>query len=112
MIGTAERQQVAGTLRVLSHPVRLEIMRLAAAGDVSVGSLADELEISQPVTSQHLRVLREHGVLTVRKDGQRRLYSVRGDPLEQLRSALDEIWPAGLAQLKRAAEAKSGAAVR
>ena len=94
----------ATILRVLSHPTRLEIMRVASAGEVSVGALAARLDLPQPTTSQHLRILREHEILTVRGDGNRRLYRINPTPLQELRHLLDGIWPTDLARLKDVAE--------
>lgn len=79
-------------------------MRAASAGEVSVGVLAAHLELAQPTTSQHLRILREHQLLTVRSDGNRRLYRINPTPLQQLRRLLDGIWPADLDRLKDVAE--------
>lgn len=100
-----DTDRLARTLRALSHPVRLEIVRAAGVGEVSVGDLAETLELPQPVTSQHLRVLREHEILSVRSDGNRRLYRLRPPPIEQLRALLDDVWPSALAALKDVAEA-------
>jgi DNA-binding transcriptional ArsR family regulator len=79
---------------VLGDPVRRRILELLAAGEQSSGAVTavvrDEFGISQPAVSQHLGVLREHGFVTVRAAGTRRLYSVRPEPLREV----DE-WLAG-----------------
>ncbi|MEO1057596.1 MAG: metalloregulator ArsR/SmtB family transcription factor [Actinomycetota bacterium] len=105
---TVSTEHAADTLRVLSHPVRLQIMEHAAAGEISVGALSSALGLGQPTTSQHLRVLRDHGLLQAKKDGQRRLYSVSPGPLEEVRFVLDGIWTAPLERLRTAAEQRAG----
>lgn len=100
----------------LAQPHRREIMRLlAGGGELSVGALASRFEVSQPAVSQHLAVLRSAGLVTDRREGARRLYSVRPEGLTDLHDFLAEVMPAGLERLKRAAEAeerRSGAARR
>lgn len=101
---TWDSDRMASTLRALSHPARLEIVRAAVDGEVSVGQLAHRLGLPQPVTSQHLRVLREQEILAVRSEGNRRLYRLSPEPIQQLRTFLEQVWPTGLANLKNAAE--------
>lgn len=72
------------TLKVLAEPHRREIVDMLLDGPRSVGELMAELEISQPRTSKHLAVLREAGLVTVRKDAQRRIYELRPEPLEEV----------------------------
>ncbi len=55
-----------------------------AAGEISVGDLVERLGLSQPTVSKHLRVLRDHGLVTVREDGQHRYYRLDPGPLEEL----------------------------
>jgi len=62
--------------------------------------------VTQPAISQHLKVLKEAGLISERRDAQRRLYSVRAEGLEDLHSFLAEVLPAGLQRLKQAAEAE------
>lgn len=71
---------------VLGDPVRRRVLEhLARAGELSAGGLVtvvrEEFGISQPAVSQHLRVLREAGLVSVRPDGARRLYTLREEPL-------------------------------
>jgi DNA-binding transcriptional ArsR family regulator len=78
---------------VVGDPVRRRILELLAddelaAGDV-VDVIRDEFGISQPAVSQHLRVLREHGFVSVRPEGARRLYQVRADGLRDVDEWLD-----------------------
>ena len=60
------------------------LARDAAAGEISVGDLVERLGLSQPTVSKHLKVLRDHGLVTVREDGQHRYYRLDPGPLEEL----------------------------
>ena len=88
----------------IAQPTRREILRLLADGERSAGSVASEFSVTQPAISQHLKTLREAGLVSERRDGTRRLYSVRPDGFEELHGFLAELLPAGLQRLKRAAE--------
>jgi DNA-binding transcriptional ArsR family regulator len=90
----------------IAQPTRREILRLLAGGERSSGEVASRFTLTQPAISQHLKVLKETGLVSERRDGVRRLYSVRPDGLSDLHGFLDEILPAGLERLKRAAEAE------
>src|SRR2546421_10256813 len=90
----------------IAQPTRREILRLLAAGELSAGGLASHFTVTQPAVSQHLKVLKEAGLIAERRDAQRRLYSVRPEGLADLHSFLAEVMPAGLERLKRAAEAE------
>lgn len=72
------------TFEVLAQPIRRAILDHLRGGDHLVGELADALGLSQPVTSKHLRVLRDAGLVTVRVDGPRRWYGLRGEPLAEV----------------------------
>jgi DNA-binding transcriptional ArsR family regulator len=71
-------------LQVLAEPSRQAILELLREGERPVGELVDELHLSQPAVSKHLRVLKEAGLVEVRADAQRRLYRIRPDPLAEL----------------------------
>ena len=77
-------KQVATTFEVLAEPSRRRILDLLRDEERSVGQLVDQLALSQPAVSKHLRVLREAGLVTVRVDAQRRCYRLRLDPLREL----------------------------
>ena len=68
----------------LSDPSRRAILAALVRGERSVGELEDELGLSQPSVSKHLRVLREAGFVEVTVDAQRRVYRLRSEPLQQL----------------------------
>jgi DNA-binding transcriptional ArsR family regulator len=75
---------VATAFEVLAEPTRRRILDLLLERPRSVGELVQRLEVSQPGASKHLRVLREAGLVRVRKDAQRRLYELRAEPLVEL----------------------------
>src|SRR4051812_23382803 len=88
----------------IAQPKRREILRLLAAGELSAGEVASRFSITQPAISQHLKVLKEAGLITERRDAQRRLFRVRPEGLADLNDFLGGVLPAGLKRLKRAAE--------
>jgi DNA-binding transcriptional ArsR family regulator len=95
---------MATTFEVLAEPRRREILDLLRAGERPVGDLVARLALAQPTVSKHLRVLREAGLVAVRHDAQRRLYSVRLDPLRDLEAWLApyrQMWEASLDALER-----------
>lgn len=78
---------------VLGDPVRRRILELLADGEMTSGAVCavirEEFGISQPAVSQHLKVLRDSGLATVRADGARRLYEVKHEPLRDVDAWLD-----------------------
>jgi DNA-binding transcriptional ArsR family regulator len=90
----------------IAQPKRREILRMLAGGEKSAGEVASRFDITQPAVSQHLKVLREAGLVNERRVGTRRLYSIRPDGLADLHVFLADVLPAGLARLKQAAEAE------
>ena len=96
-------------LDALGDPTRRSIVERLRGGPRAVGELADGLPVSRPAVSQHLRVLREAGLVTERRDGTRRLYRLDPDGLARLRAEIDDFWSDALAAFKRAAEGEEGA---
>src|SRR4051794_18603781 len=96
----------------IAEPKRREILRLLAARELSAGEIASRFAVTQPAISQHLKVLREAGLISERRDGTRRLYSMRPEGLGSLHSFLAEVMPAGLERLKQAAEEEERANAR
>lgn len=89
---------------VLAEPNRRRILDLLGPSERSVGELVDQLELSQPAVSKHLRILREAGLVEVRVDAQRRLYSLRPEPLRAIDEWLTpyrQRWAARLDDLER-----------
>jgi DNA-binding transcriptional ArsR family regulator len=91
-------------LRALAEPRRREMLRLVRDEARSVNEIAQHFDITQQAVSQHLQVLKQAGLVAVRKDRQRRLYLVRPEGLTTLETFLAELWPAGLERLKNAVE--------
>ena len=71
-------------LQALSEPHRMAIVAMLAEGERPAGDFVDALPIAQPTVSKHLSVLREAGLVTVRKDATRRLYRLNPAPLKEL----------------------------
>ena len=75
--------------KALADPTRLRILDQVRDGERSVTELVDSLGVVQPAVSRHLRVLREAGLVSVRKDAQRRVYRLRAQPLMELDAWLE-----------------------
>lgn len=88
----------------LAEPRRREILDLLRERERAVGELVEEIGISQPGVSKHLRVLRDAGLVVARADAQRRVYAVRGDPLAEVAAWLEPyraFWSGRLDALER-----------
>jgi DNA-binding transcriptional ArsR family regulator len=81
------------TFATLAEPNRRAILTLLASSERSVGEIEDQLKLSQPSVSKHLKVLRDAGFVESRVDAQRRLYRIRPEPLMEV-----DAW---LAQFRR-----------
>jgi DNA-binding transcriptional ArsR family regulator len=95
------------TMDALGDPTRRAIFERLRSGPSSVGELAAELPVSRPAVSQHLRVLREAGLVTERRDGTRRIYRIEPYGLAELRDYIESFWDDALAAFAAAAEAES-----
>jgi DNA-binding transcriptional ArsR family regulator len=91
-------------LTALGDPTRQVIFERLAGAPSAVGELASELPVSRPAVSQHLRVLKEAGLVFDRQDGNRRIYQVDPDGVEAMRDYLDGFWSQALAAFKAMAE--------
>jgi len=90
-------------LTALGDPTRQAIFDRLSHGPLAVGQLADVLPVSRPAVSQHLKVLKEVGLVFDRQDGTRRLYQVDPDGLAALREYLDGFWARSLARFQQRA---------
>jgi DNA-binding transcriptional ArsR family regulator len=90
----------------LADPTRRAIFEQLARGPRAVGELAEEFPVSRPAVSQHLKVLKDAGLVADRRDGSRRLYSVDRRGVAALRAYLDKFWSEALAAFQEAAERK------
>lgn len=91
-------------LAALADPTRRAIFERIADRPRAVGELADELPISRPAVSQHLRVLKDARLVTARQAGTRRIYRLDPEGVQALRTYLDHFWDQALAAFKTAAE--------
>jgi DNA-binding transcriptional ArsR family regulator len=83
---------------------RRAIVELLRAGDRSVQQLADELPISRPAVSRHLRLLKQAGLVTDRAEGNRRLYRLHDEGITAVREYLERVWGEAAARFRLAAE--------
>ncbi len=90
----------------LGDPTRRAIFEQLRRGPRAVGEIAAELPVSRPAVSQHLRVLKDAGLVTERREGTRRLYRLDPDGLGELRDYFDGFWTEALAGFKAAAESE------
>jgi len=88
----------------LGDPTRRDIFERLARGARAVGELAEELPVSRPAVSQHLKVLKDAGLVMDRPEGSRRLYQVDPDGVGALRAYLDRFWNQALTAFKGAVE--------
>jgi DNA-binding transcriptional ArsR family regulator len=94
---------VSNVLEVIAEPTRRRILD-ALREERSVGDVVAQLQLSQPLVSKHLKVLRDAGLVDVRVDAQRRLYRVRPEPLRDLDAWLAPyraLWSSALDDLER-----------
>jgi DNA-binding transcriptional ArsR family regulator len=96
--------EAATVLTALGDPTRREIFERIAAHPSAVGEIASDLPVSRPAVSQHLRVLKDAGLVIDHPAGTRRIYELNPQGIEALRSYLDGFWNRSLAAFKRAAE--------
>jgi DNA-binding transcriptional ArsR family regulator len=96
----------------IAQPTRREILELLAGGELSAGSVASRFAVTQPAISQHLKVLKDAGLVRERRDGARRLYSVRREGLSEVQTFLATFFSERLERLKAAAEAEERSGAR
>ena len=88
----------------LGDPTRRAIFQRLAGRPSPVGELAEAFPVSRPAVSQHLKVLKEAGLVTDRRDGNRRIYQVDPGGLQAMRAELDRFWTQALATFKEIVE--------
>ena len=88
----------------LADPTRRRVFERLAKKSLSVGELAAKLPVSRPAVSQHLKILKEAGLVTDMADGARRVYRVDPRGIEAMKNYLDRFWDRALAAFKAAAE--------
>lgn len=90
-------------LHALADPTRRTILEALREGPLPVGEIARELPVSRPAVSQHLRVLREAGLVSETPEGTKRIYRAEPEGLEELRHYLEEMWGDVLESFRRSA---------
>lgn len=97
-------QQAAKVLDALGDPTRRAVLEMIRGGARPVGEIARHLPVSRPAVSQHLRVLKEAGLVRDRRNGTQRLYAVDPEGLSALRAYLEGYWDDALWAFKEAAD--------
>lgn len=95
-------------LEALADPTRRLVFERLRHGPSAVGRLAAGMPVSRPAVSQHLKVLKEAGLVTDEQDGTRRIYSIDPQGLGRLRAWLDQFWESALDAFKAEAEKDQG----
>lgn len=93
-------------LRAIAEPNRRKILELVRDSELSAGDIAQAFDVSRPAISQHLKILEQAGLLSVRKQGTRRFYRSRPQAVADVKAFIDSYWREGLDRLKDAAEAQ------
>ena len=88
----------------LADPTRRQVFERLARKSLSVGDLAARLPVSRPAVSQHLKILKDAGLVIDQADGTRRVYRVDPRGIEAMKNYLDRFWDRALAAFKAAAE--------
>jgi DNA-binding transcriptional ArsR family regulator len=88
----------------LADPTRLEVFERLRSGEASVGELSRGLPVTRPAVSQHLKVLKEAGLVTDRAEGTRRVYRIDPHGLAAIRTWLDQLWAVALEEYAREVE--------
>ncbi len=91
-------------ISVFAEPRRRNILRLVLARELPAGEIAARFDVSAAAISQHLRVLREAGLIHERREGTRRLYRARPEGLESVRTYVQRFWSESLGRLKETIE--------
>lgn len=105
---TANLKNSEAVLDALGDPTRRRVLAILRGGARPVGEIARRLPVSRPAVSQHLRVLKEAGLVRGRREGARRLYAVDPGGLAALRAYLELFWDTTLAAFKQSAEKQGG----
>ena len=98
----------ANPFEALGDPHRRAILELLHGGERSVREIADEMPITRPAVSRHLRLLKEAGLVTSTAEGTRRLYRLHDEGLDAVRAYLNEVWGDAVARFRLVAD-NSGA---
>jgi DNA-binding transcriptional ArsR family regulator len=106
----ARAATTSDAFNAVAEPRRREILNYLALQERPVGEIVDALEMEQPSVSKHLRVLREVGLVNVRRDGRRMLYRTNAEairPLHEWTETFERFWRHQLSRIKERAEGKN-----
>ncbi|HYK39451.1 MAG TPA: metalloregulator ArsR/SmtB family transcription factor [Candidatus Eremiobacteraceae bacterium] len=107
----ARAATTSDTFNAVAEPRRRDILNYIAMQERSVSEIVDALEMEQPSVSKHLKVLKEVGLVDVRREGRQMLYRVNGSairPLWEWTSTFERMWRHQLTKIKENAERKTG----
>jgi DNA-binding transcriptional ArsR family regulator len=94
------------TLQIIAEPTRRQILGLVWDHELAAGEIAEQFDVTFGAVSQHLSVLRDAGMVKVRRDGNRRMYMADRDVLAPYRSVLEAMWTEHLQQIAEMIEAE------
>jgi DNA-binding transcriptional ArsR family regulator len=97
-------RQAANPFDALADPHRRAILELLHVGERSVREIADEMPITRPAVSRHLRLLKEAGLVTSTAEGTRRLYRLHDEGVDAVRAYLEEVWGDAIARFRLVAD--------
>lgn len=103
------KAQTQSVFAALADPTREAIVRLLIDQESSVGDIADRLPVSRPAVSKHLRLLQGAGIVNMRSEGTRNVYTLDPAALELVRNELDVMWRRALARFALVANSSSAA---
>ena len=95
---------IENALRAMADPRRLEILQIVRDEERTAGEISSHFDVTRPAVSQHLKVLSDAGLVSVRRQGTKRYYRSRPEGLSELRAFLEDHWSGRLQDLKQAAE--------
>ena len=92
-------------IQAMAEPTRLTILKMVRRREMPAGEIAEKFKgLTRPAVSQHLRVLKDAGLVAERRQGTRRLYRLRPEGFAPLKALMEDFWDAKLERLKAAAE--------
>lgn len=93
------------TMQAMAEPTRLAILKMVRHHEMPAGEIARKFKgVTRPAVSQHLRVLKDAGLVTERREGTRRIYRLRPEGFAPLKTLLEDFWDSRLEKLKTVAE--------
>ncbi|WP_219835736.1 helix-turn-helix transcriptional regulator [Paenibacillus sp. R14(2021)] len=91
-------------IQAITEPRRRDILHLVRTGELTSSVIASHFDVSAPAISQHLKILEEAGLVTVRRSGTKRFYGIRREGFAELMQYIESFWDDSLLRLKEAAE--------